>query len=222
MAEVDLERRRQEAGKQSGTNYHDIQRATPPSKPAKTEAKPLVKKKAIVREKKRTFGDQIVDNISSIDHDQIRKRLLYDWLFPEVISTIDDLLRMIFLGDRNGGKRRRSRDGYTHYSTTIADVDSRKKQEREDRDPTRQNFRRIRLEFFDKDDAETVRDDLRERLEESESGIVGVKELYSHELVNMPTNSAMYKWGWFDLEDISIERDGDVYVLEMPRAEVIR
>lgn len=188
-----------------------------------SEAKP--KKKATAREQKMTLGERIADNFLNMDHEQIRDRLLFDWLFPEVIATIDDILRMIFFGDRNGGSRRsrdRSRDrrGYTSYNSIYDE-----KQRDRDRDvssPIHRNYKRIRIEFFDRAEADEVRDDLREAIEESSSGWVTVKELYSHENVQMPTDSTMYKWGWRDLEECPITRKGEMYVLEMPPAEVIR
>jgi hypothetical protein len=179
------------------------------------------KKKIHAKEQKRTFGERIADNFLNMDHEQIRDRLLFDWLFPEIIATIDDVLRMIFFGDRNGGgRRRRDRDsrGYTSYNSIYDE--RRRDRDRDMPDPTRQNFRRIRLEFGDREDADDLLDQIREALEESDSGWVTVKELYS--LAELPTNSTMYKWGWTDLEDCMVTRKGDIYVLEMPRAEVIR
>lgn len=182
------------------------------------------KKKPKVVEHKQTFGEKIADNFASIDHGQIKNRLIFDWLFPEIISLIDDFLRMVLLGGKGRGtnRNRNNRSGYTSYNS-IYDAKHGGERDIPQRDPTRQDFRRIRLEFYEREDAEDVLDDLRESLEESKeggSGWVTVKELYS--LAEMPTNSTMYKWGWQDLDECIIERLGDNYVLEMPRAEVIR
>ena len=180
------------------------------------------KRKIRAKEQKKSFGERIADNFLNMDHEQIRDRLLFDWLFPEIIATIDDILRMIFFGDRNGGggRRRRDRDsrGYTSYNSIYDE--RRREKERDMPDPTRQNFKRIRLEYFSREDAEDVLDEIRECLAESSTGWVTVKELYS--CSDLPTNSTMWKWGWNDLEDCMITRKGDLYVLEMPRAEVIR
>lgn len=202
-------------------NYTQIKpREEVAQKVEKKEEKP--KKKIRAKEQKKTFGERISDNFLNMDHEAIRDRLIFDWLFPEIISTVDDILRMIFFGDRNGGssrsrRRDRDRNGYTSYNSIY---DGGKRDRDGSADPTRQNFRRIRLQFYEREDAEEVLDNLRESLEESGSGWVTVKELYS--LADLPTNSTMYKWGWFDLEECRIERRGDDYVLEMPRAEVIK
>jgi len=191
--------------------------ATTENKPVKTEQK---KKPKVVGGdvKKKTFGERIADNFMNIDYDQIKDRLLFDWLFPEIIATLGDILRMIFSQDGRGRTRtsaRRKRDGYTSYGSAYDE-----RRERENRDPTRQNFRKIRLEFYEKEDAEEVLDDLRESLEESNADYITVRELYS--LADLPTNNTMLKWGWRDLEDCYIERNGENYVLHMPPAEVIR
>lgn len=180
------------------------------------EEKP--KRKVKVKAKKKRFTEQIADNFLNIDYDSIKTRLLYDWLFPEIISTIGDVLRMIFSKDGNPVRRRGGdrRGGYTPYNS----ISDEKRKEREHSDPTRQNFRRIKLVFYTREDAESIIDDLRESLQESSGGYVTVRELYS--LADMPTNWSMNSWGWYDLEDAIIERDGDDYVLEMPKAEVIR
>lgn len=177
--------------------------------PAKT------KPKAKEVEKKKTFGERIADNFMNIDYEQIKDRLLFDWLFPEIISTLGDILRMIFSQDGRGrsrGSTRRRRDGYTEYSS-ISDGNSQRRQ----RDPTRQDFRKIKLEFYEREDAEEVLDDLRERLEGSNVDYVPVRDLYS--LADLPTNATMLNWVWYDLEDCRIERLGDNYVLRMPPAE---
>ena len=204
-------------------NYTEIKPREEIEKASSKQVEEKPKKKARAREQKRTLGERIADNFLNMDHEQIRDRLLFDWLFPEIISTIDDILRMILFGDRNGGSRRsrdRDRRGYTTYNSIYDE--RRRDRERDGSSPIHRNFKRIRMEFYDRKDAEEVVDDLREAIEESNTGWVTVKELYSHENVQMPTDSTMYKWGWYDLEDCQITRKGDMYVLEMPPAEVIK
>ncbi len=84
----------------------------------------------------------------------------------------------------------------------------------------RQDFRKIKLEFEDREEAEEVLDDLREELESSKDGYVSVRTLYS--LADMPTNTEMFNWVWYDLEDCTIERAGVHYILRMPPAEYKR
>ena len=84
----------------------------------------------------------------------------------------------------------------------------------------RQDFRKIRLTFQTREDAMEVLDDLREELEMTKDYYVSVRTLYS--LADLPTNSAMLNWGWYDLEDCEITREAENYILKMPPAEYIR
>lgn len=175
------------------------------------------KPKAKEAEKEETFGDRIVKNAKNIDYKRMGDDLLYDWLFPEIISKLGDILRAIFSKDgRVVTRGSRKRGSYTSYNS----IYDEKRGDRDRRDPTRQDFRKIRLEFYEREDAVQVLDDLRERLEGSNVDYVTVRELYS--LADLPTNAAQLGWGWYDLEDCYIERLGDNFVLRMPPAEVIK
>jgi len=88
------------------------------------------------------------------------------------------------------------------------------------RDPTRQDFRKIRLIFNDREDAVEVLDRLKEELEVSKDYSVSVRTLYR--LADLPTNNVMLDWGWYDLEDCAITREADHYILKMPPAEYKR
>ncbi len=82
----------------------------------------------------------------------------------------------------------------------------------------RQDFRHIQLVFETREKAEDMLDELCERLESSKDGYVYVRDLYS--IADLPTNSAMLNWVWYDLDDCTIEQSGDNYILKMPSAEL--
>ena len=63
------------------------------------EEKP--KRKIKGKEKEKKFTERIAENFLNIDYDRIKDRLLYEWLFPEVVATIGDILRMILSKDGN-------------------------------------------------------------------------------------------------------------------------
>ena len=220
MAEVDTEKLKEQF---PSNNYTEIKPREEIAKITDKQPAATPKKKHPVREKRKTFGERIAENFLNLDHEQIRERLLFDWLFPEIIATVDDILRMIFLGDRAGSSRRSRRErgrgsGYTSYNSIY---DEKHRDRDYDRgDPTRQNFKHIRLIYYDRQDADSDLDEMRESLEENENGWITVKEVYS--IAELPTNSTMLKWGWRDLEDAIVTRQGDDWILEMPRAEVIR
>lgn len=119
--------------------------------------------------------------------------------------------------EENKKDKKEDKRGYTLYRRNdYASV----YEERRRKDLPRQDFRNIRLEFNDREDAEEVLDDLRERLEESKDGFVTVKDLYS--LADLPANRIMYEWCWYDLEDCFVERYGENYILRMPPAERVK
>jgi len=82
----------------------------------------------------------------------------------------------------------------------------------------RQDFRHITLEFRSREDAMDVFDELEGRLINNKENYVTVHDLYS--LADLPTNTAMLNWVWYELDDPSIERVGDNYILKMPPAEL--
>ena len=119
--------------------------------------------------------------------------------------------------EENKKDKREDKRGYAFYRRNdYASVCNEKRC----RDLPRQEFRNIRMEFKDCEDAKEVLDDLRERLEESKDGYVTVRDLYS--LADLPTNAAQLGWGWYDLENCFVERYGENYILRMPPAELLK
>lgn len=80
-------------------------------------------------------------------------------------------------------------------------------------------FSKIKLAFYTEENAYDILDGLRDSLEYMEYGYTTVWKLYR--LADMPTSYIMRSWGWYDIEDATIERDGDDWVLTMPPAELI-
>ena len=113
MAEVDKDKftqikPREEIGKQ-----------LEPAKENKPKPEKSKMKQGVV-EKKPTFGERIANNFMNIDYEGIKDRLLFDWLFPEIISTLGDVLRMIFSQDGRGSSRSSARrNGMAIQSTAV-------------------------------------------------------------------------------------------------------
>ena len=212
MAEVDKEKLKEQFPSNNYTQIKPKEEVGKALEPAKKAVPEKSKMKSGVVDKKPTFGERIANNFMNIDYEAIKDRFLFDVLFPEMISALGDVLRSIFSQDGKGTVRRKRKDGYTEYSS-ISDGNSR----RREKDITRQDFRKIKLEFYERDDAIEVLDDLREMLAESSSGYVYVRDLYS--LADLPTNSAMLNWVWYDLENCRVEPNGGNYVLCLPPAE---
>lgn len=105
-------------------------------------------------------------------------------------------------------------NGYTNYSG----IYSKRYRRENNSDSICQQFRKIRIEFLTREDAEDVLDDIVEKIETS--GIATVKDLY--EAADMPANLAMYNWFWDNVDGAYIEESvGDKYTLYMPPANPI-
>lgn len=212
MAEVDKEKLKEQFPSNNYTQIKPREEVGKGIEPAKKAVPDKSKLKSGVVDKKPTFGERIANNFMNIDYEGIKDRFLFDVLFPEMISALGDVLRAIFSQDGRGTvRRKRGRGDYTEYSS-ISDGSRRR-----EKDITRQDFRKIKLAFYERDDAIEVLDDLREMLAESSSGYVYVRDLYS--LADLPTNSAMLNWVWYDLENCRVEPNGGNYVLCLPPAE---
>lgn len=89
----------------------------------------------------------------------------------------------------------------------------------------RQNFKKIRILIKTpyRDDAEQVIYDLIEDRERCGEEWITVKDLYSHDYIDLPTNYAETKWGWDDLYflDVKFIRDPSGWIIEMPKAKPI-
>lgn len=109
------------------------------------------------------------------------------------------------------------KDGYWNRDNRKSKLKNYRPLYRPYRNRDEQDFQKIKLEFYDREEAEEVLDDLREELDISKDGYVLVRTLYS--LADLPTTLSMFNWVWYDLEDCRIERDGDHYILKMPPAE---
>ena len=187
------------------------------SKPAKKKSKDITAKK--------TFGERIADSFLEVDHKAIREKLIFDMLIPWLKDTAEDLLHMVLHGGAYSSSRRRDRDRplKREYNSIY---DGGRRRDRDDEPVERQNFRRIRILIRDerRKVAEGVIRDLIEEQEDRGGGYITVKDLYSHPDVDLPTNYVQTDWGWRDLyfDDVRFTRDSDGWIIEMPKAEVLR
>lgn len=192
------------------------------STPKSDDQKP-VKRKSKDMTAKKTMGERIADSFLEVDHKAIQERLIFDMLIPWLKDTAEDLLHMILYGGaRYGDRNRRDRDRPSRRDYNSI-YDANRRRDRDDDDIGRQNFRRIRILI--KDDlrrtAEKVIADLIDEQETRGGGPITVKDLYSHEIVDLPTNYVQSSWGWKELDfgDVRFTRDPDGWIIEMPKAE---
>jgi len=184
------------------------------------------RKKVHGREREKTFGQKIVDNVRSIDYKEFGNHLFFEWLVPEFIDSVGNFLKKIFYGDKNpvvksnslmsrASKIIKYNSMYNNNQAKVINIPKR-------------NFRRIEVSFGPTDDgmsgqdnALEVLDQIREALATSRGDppFITVREFYG--ICDMPTDSTMNRWGWYDLENVNIVQYGEEAVIEMPPAEVI-
>lgn len=205
-----------------GNSYNSIKAKKAPSEDNGEKAVQKKKTKDMTPEK--TMGERIADSFLEVDHKAIRESLIFDMLIPWLKDTAEDLLHMILYGGSSRGGRRRTEGSKRVPYNSMYNGD-RKRDRDDDVDYDRQNFRRIRILIRDerRKYAEQIIRDLIEEQDDRGGGWITVKDLYSHEYVNLPTNYVQSNWGWKELyfDDVRFTRDSDGWIIEMPKAEVI-
>lgn len=172
---------------------------------------------------KKSLGSKIAARFLAIDQEDVKNHLLYDWLFPEIIDMVSNLLSQIFMGNEHSGRVSsfgRSSDGHVPYDKKYKSTKFKDKKEDPKVYVLDGDFRHIRLGCDKRRPLLEVLDALREEIQRSDAGIVFVKDLFSHQYINAVTNFTMGEWGWEDLEDNTdlIVKSGS-WELELPPAK---
>lgn len=209
-----------------GNSYNSISKKTEQKEQSDVPTQKKKKSKDITPTK--TFGERLADNFLNVDPKSILEKFFDNSVVPWLKDSAEDLFHMfLHNGDSySAGRRRRDSDGPRRRDyNSIYDGGRRRDRDDDDRILERQNFRRIRILIRDdrRKYAEQVIRDLIEEQDDRGGGWITVKDLYSHEYVDLPTNYVQSSWGWKDLyfEDVKFTRDSDGWIIEMPKAEVI-
>lgn len=209
-----------------GNSYNNISKKTEQKEQSDVPTQKKKKSKDITPTK--TFGERLADSFLNVDPKSILEKFFDNSVVPWLKDSAEDLFHMfLHNGDSySAGRRRRDSDGPRRRDyNSIYDGGRRRDRDDDDRILERQNFRRIRILIRDdrRKYAEQVIRDLIEEQDDRGGGWITVKDLYSHEYVDLPTNYVQSSWGWKDLyfEDVKFTRDSDGWIIEMPKAEVI-
>lgn len=209
-----------------GNSYNSISKKTEQKEQSDVPTQKKKKSKDITPTK--TFGERLADSFLNVDPKSILEKFFDNSVVPWLKDSAEDLFHMfLHNGDSySAGRRRRDSDGPRRRDyNSIYDGGRRRDRDDDDRILERQNFRRIRILIRDdrRKYAEQVIRDLIEEQDDRGGGWITVKDLYSHEYVDLPTNYVQSSWGWKDLyfEDVKFTRDSDGWIIEMPKAEVI-
>lgn len=192
-----------------------------------------------VGRRKKSLGTRFLETFGGEDSDSIMDYVLFEVIFPDIkVMLYDALIQSVErkFGINTSGMSRtravfrnssRPGDGRFDYNGMSSRRDRGRDRDRDrDRDDSRHMSRRARadhdfdeLTFRDSYDAKKVLRKMKETLEYYE--LVTVADFYS--MVDVPADPPDEKWGWADLDDAHVVRlrNGDGYILDLPKPEYI-
>lgn len=181
--------------------------------PKKEEPKPVAKGKL----KKPSIKERLTDSFLAANGEDIKERVIFDWVIPGVKNILEDIVHMLLFGDKPDPRIIRSRGeskiGGIPYNKYYND-DRRRKDEYIPRSRSRDP----EVIFTTRSEAEDVLTRLFDIV--STYGRATVKDLYS--MSDMPTDFAMSNWGWRNLTGSSVIEVRGGYLLKLPKTEELR
>lgn len=195
--------------------YHDIKpRPLDSNKKKKEDPKPVAKGK----EKKRSLMERLTDSFVSTSGDDIKDRVIFDWVIPGIKNILEDIVHMVLFGEKTDPRITRSR-GESRLNRVAYDQRYEQRRLKDEYIPSPQRrTREPQITFSTRGEAEDVLTRMFDIVSEYQRATM--KDLYS--LSDMPTDFAMSNWGWRDLTGSSIVETRGGYVLKMPKAEELR
>lgn len=181
--------------------------------PKKEEPKAVAKGKL----KKPTIKERLTDSFLAASGEDIKERVIFDWVIPGVKNILEDIVHMLLFGDKPDPRISRSRGeskiGGIPYNKYYGD-DRRRKDEYIPRSRSRDP----EVIFGTRGEAEDVLTRLFDIV--TTYGRATVKDLYS--MSDMPTDFAMSNWGWRNLTGASVVEVRGGYLLKLPKTEELR
>jgi len=207
-----------EHGREFPGNAHRPRRVEQPAAEEEKKIESVVSAAAIAR--KKSLGRRMRDMLIGGSTDSVMRFVIEDVIVPQARELLAEALtqgfeRLIY-GDNRGSSRRSSRPAaptnYTRYSATST---SRPPQTRP---PAVVRSKRIDdVLLATRFDAQRVLDEMMKTVEKY--GAVTVADLYG--LVEWSSTHTDGKWGWVELEETSIRRTRDGYLLELPEPDYL-
>ena len=181
-----------------------------------------------VRVRKKNELQKFADSIVSEDVADIKQYVKSEVVIPAIKKTISDIVGGVFDIIRNSvdtalfGETQYSRNRGSYSRTPYNSYYDGRSSSKREYDARRQSvFDYETLEYEYRGKAEYVLNELRNDIKEY--NFASVFDLYDHSELDAPTTSSNY--GWTDLSRAQIrfkprfgEKNGGVYVIELPRA----
>ena len=168
------------------------------------------------KERKRTFGDKVRDNLFDDDTTSVKDYLIYDVLIPATKNVIYDMvsggIETLLYGQRRSAASRgiSQPKTYTSYSSY-----SKQHQAPARTIPQKQKGREFDDIIIDnRADAEMVVDTLIESIKEY--GTVTLADVY--DLVGITSSYVDYRWGWGEefIHEVGIRKTRNGWLIEFP------
>lgn len=190
---------------------------TPNANKPSTEKNKSVSPVAKGTELKKSFRERLTDSFLVSSGDDIKDRVIFDWIIPGVKNILEDIVHMLLFGDgvardsgRPRGERRLLRREYNKYYD-------------EDRQKSDSSFepksKNPKLTYDSFQGAQDVLRSMEGYLDTYNR--VTVKELYEFSGFKN-TDYAMNNWGWRDLTGAKVVPYGNKYLLKLPKSEEMR
>lgn len=176
------------------------------------EPKPIAKGK----EKKPSLRERLTDSFLAVNGDDIKERVIFDWVIPGIKNILEDVVHMLLFGDKADPRISRSRG-----ESRFGGVDYRKISEdrrRKDEYIPRSRKRDPEIVFTTRKEAEEVLVKLYENVDKY--GNVTAKDLYLY--ADMQPEFPMSNWGWRNLTGSSVVEVRGGYLLKLPKMEELR
>jgi hypothetical protein len=175
--------------------------------------------KGTVVTRKKSFGKRFMETFLGEGVGSVMSYIVHDVLIPAAKDTLEDLVKgsieVLLRGESRGYRSSRRGNGgrsYVSYSNCYKSDRDDKYERQSVSLRARHNFDDIILET--RGEAEEVLSQLVDLIEDY--GMASVADLY--ELVGITGNFTDNKYGWTKLNDASVSRVRDGYLIDLPRA----
>ena len=171
-----------------------------------------------VKRKKKSEASKLKDVFISEDATNVKSYILMDVLVPAIKKAVSDIVTngidMILYGG-NGGSKKRTNAGYVSYNR-YSDRDYRRDDRSYSTTTTRTGYSYEDIVIPTRGEAEEVLSRMDDII--STYGIVSVADFY--DLVGVTCNYTDNKYGWTNIRNAEVVRlrNGDGYMIKLPKA----
>lgn len=208
----------QDRSKHPGNSYSKIK---PRYLTENREAEAEQKSRALAKghEAKPTFKDRLLSTIFIPTAEEIRDRVIFNWVIPGLKNIANDLIDMVIFPGNRGSVRRESLGGGSTTRSYNSIYNGGKSQTKDGATPSITH--RPVIEFETYEEANRVLRQLQDDISVYKAATM--KDFYQYADMDSITNRQMDNVGWRNLDGVEPEQiRGGMWRIQMPRVEEIR